>query len=59
LCFTASQNRRDAVLEAARTAGIAVTRVGTVDAERGLRLVDSTGTALDLRADSFDHFLSI
>lgn len=58
LCFTAPQRHRDAVLEAARATGVAVSRVGNIDAERGLRLVDSTGSALDLRADSFDHFLS-
>jgi thiamine-monophosphate kinase len=58
LCFTAPQKRRDAVLEAARAAGTAVSRVGSIDAQRGLHLVDSTGAALDLRADSFDHFLT-
>lgn len=58
LCFTAPQAERDAVFAAAQRAGVAVTRVGSIDAAPGLRLVDGDGAALDLRLNSFDHFAS-
>jgi thiamine-monophosphate kinase len=58
LCFTAPQSRRDAVLAAAHSVAIPVTRVGRVTAEPGLRLVDGSGAALDLALASFDHFSS-
>lgn len=58
LCFTASPDRRDEVLSAARSAGVAVTRVGSIEPEPGLRLVDAGGSALDLKLTSFDHFSS-
>lgn len=58
LCFTAPPDARDAVLAAARAAATPVTRVGTIDAAPGLRLVDRDGAALALQPDSFDHFAS-
>lgn len=58
LCFTASPDRRDEVLSAARSAGVAVKRVGSIEPEPGLRLVDASGSALDLKLTSFDHFSS-
>jgi thiamine-monophosphate kinase len=58
LCFTAPAARRDAVMAAAATAGTAVTRVGTIDAVEGLRLVDAQGAPLDLALAGFDHFAS-
>jgi len=45
-------------LDAARAAGIAVTRIGTMDAEPGLRLVDADGAAVENGYGSFDHFKS-
>lgn len=56
LCFTAPAARRDAVANAARQAGTAVTRVGSIDAAPGLRLVDAAGTSLSLVLAGFDHF---
>lgn len=56
LCFTAPQDARDAVLAAGRETGTAVTRVGTIDAAPGLRLVDAAGQPLDLRLAGWDHF---
>jgi len=56
LCFTAPPAHRAAVLAAARDAATAVTRIGRIDAEPGLRLRDGDGRALDLQPDSFDHF---
>jgi thiamine-monophosphate kinase len=58
LCFTAPRARRDAVQAAAHAAGAAVTRIGSIEAAPGLRLVDAGGRALDLKPDSFDHFTS-
>lgn len=58
LCFSAPAAHRDAILAAARQAGTAVTRVGSIDAAPGLRLVDGNGNALDLKLAGFDHFTS-
>ena len=56
LLFTASPARRDAVAAAALAAGTPVTRIGQIDAETGLRLVDGAGRPVDRRYASFDHF---
>jgi thiamine-monophosphate kinase len=56
LCFTAPPERRSTVVAAADAAGIAVTRIGSIDAAPGLRLTDSAGALLDFSAASFDHF---
>jgi len=56
LCFTAPSGDREAVLAAARQADTPVTRVGTIDAAPGLRLVDGDGAALDLGLAGWDHF---
>ena len=37
-------------------AGTPVTRVGTIDAAPGLRLVDAHGAPLDLALSGWDHF---
>ena len=56
LCFTAPVANREAVLEAGRVSGTAVTRVGRIEAEPGLRLVDADGTPLALKLSGWDHF---
>ncbi|RZI41598.1 thiamine-phosphate kinase [Herbaspirillum sp. HC18] len=58
LCFTAPADKRDAVLAAAAAASTAVTRIGRIDAEPGLRLVDASGAPIHLSLSSFDHFAS-
>ncbi|UGQ45788.1 thiamine-phosphate kinase [Massilia endophytica] len=58
LCFTAPASARDAVLAAGLATDTAVTRVGRIEAEAGLRLVDAQGSPLDLALASFDHFAS-
>lgn len=58
LCFTASAKHRDAVLNAAQAAGVAVTRIGCIDAEAGLRLHDEANQRVTLDVKSFDHFSS-
>lgn len=56
LLFTAPAARRDAVQQAAQRGGVAVTRIGLIEAEPGLRLVDAAGQALADSFRSFDHF---
>ncbi|MFC5511523.1 thiamine-phosphate kinase [Massilia jejuensis] len=56
LCFTAPAGERAAVLAAAGSAGTPVTRVGTIDAQPGLRLVDAAGQALAMDVRGWDHF---
>jgi len=56
LLFTAPPSRRDAVAAASRAAGVAVTRIGRIEAEPGLRLVDAQGSAIDAHYAAFDHF---
>ncbi|UVW28345.1 thiamine-phosphate kinase [Massilia sp. H6] len=56
LCFTAPVGHRDAVLEAGRRSSTPVTRVGRIEAEPGLRLVDASGARLDLTLRGWDHF---
>lgn len=56
LCFTAASDRRDDVLAAAHSTGVSVTRIGSIEAESGLRLADTNGILLDLSLQSFDHF---
>ncbi|MBB5368109.1 MULTISPECIES: thiamine-phosphate kinase [unclassified Janthinobacterium] len=56
LCFTAPAASRDAIAALAISCGTTVTRVGRIDTEAGLRLVDAAGLPLDLQLASFDHF---
>jgi thiamine-monophosphate kinase len=56
LCFTAPKAQREAVIAAAASAQTPVTRVGTIDAEPGLRLVDAAGHALKMDVKGWDHF---
>ena len=56
LAFTAPASERDAVLAASRQAGTPVTRIGAIEAERGLRLVDAKGQPVQRSYGSFDHF---
>jgi thiamine-monophosphate kinase len=58
LCFTAPVANREAVLEAGRASSTAVTRVGRIEAETGLRFVEATGFPLDLKLSGWDHFSS-
>jgi thiamine-monophosphate kinase len=56
LAFTAPVQRRAAVEAAARQTGTPVTRIGRIEAEPGLRVVDAQGQPLLQRFGSFDHF---
>lgn len=56
LAFTAPAARRADVEAAGRTAGVPVTRVGTMDAQPGLRLRGADGLPLARAFPGFDHF---
>ena len=56
LLFTVPPTKRDEVARAAKVSQTVVTRIGQINAQRGLRLVDAQGCALPNRYTSFDHF---
>ena len=56
LLFTAPALARAAVAAAARSSQTPVTRIGQIDSERGLRLVNGQGQAVPNIYTSFDHF---
>ena len=56
LCFTAPASRREAVLAAAAAAGARVTRVGQIQAQPGLSVLDGQGQPLTELPAGFDHF---
>lgn len=58
LLFTAPPAREREVHAAAARAGCAATRIGRVEAEPGLRVVDAAGRPLSLALTGFDHFKS-
>ena len=56
LVFTAPPAQREAVAAASKASDTPVTRIGRIEAEPGLRLVDGNGQRLERRYASFDHF---
>ncbi len=56
LAFTAAPAARDAVRAAGAACGVAVTRVGAIDAGSRLRWVDGDGRGVDFDIAGFDHF---
>lgn len=56
LCFTAPSSAQAAVRDAAAQAGVPVTCIGRIEAERGVRVMIPGGQQLPLRFSSFDHF---
>ena len=58
LAFTAPAAAREAVQAAAASAQTAVTRIGSIEAQTGLRLIDAQGRSVENRWVSFDHFTS-
>ncbi|RQP22367.1 thiamine-phosphate kinase [Piscinibacter terrae] len=58
LVFTAPADRAAAVLDAAKTAKVAVTRIGRARSKTGLELIDLQGRTLENSFGSFDHFRS-
>jgi len=56
LLFSAAPESAQTVRDAGRAAGVAVTRIGRIEAGHALRVVDSTGRAVEARLQAFDHF---
>jgi thiamine-monophosphate kinase len=56
LVFTAPAHQRTAVEAAALAAATLVTRIGRIDPEPGIRLVDAQGRRVERHYASFDHF---
>ncbi|MBC7456170.1 MAG: thiamine-phosphate kinase [Massilia sp.] len=56
LCFTAPVASRAAIAAAGVASSTALTRVGSIDAAPGLRLVSHDGQPLALALKGFDHF---
>jgi thiamine-monophosphate kinase len=56
LVFTAAPSARAAVEQAGKESFTRVTRIGRIDAEAGLRIVDATGSPVAQQFGSFDHF---
>ncbi|TCJ20226.1 thiamine-phosphate kinase [Parasulfuritortus cantonensis] len=56
LCFSAPPGRRAAVQAAAHSVGVAVSRIGHIGAEPGLRVRRPDGGLLDMEVTGFDHF---
>ncbi len=56
LCFTAPSSAQAAVRDAAAQAGVPVTCIGRVEAERGIRVMTPGGQQLPLRFAGFEHF---
>jgi thiamine-monophosphate kinase len=56
LLFTAPPTAHAQVEAAAHAAGTRVTRIGAIEPQPGLRLVDDGGRVLDRHYASFDHF---
>jgi thiamine-monophosphate kinase len=58
LCFTAAPADRERVISAGRACNVAVTRIGTITREAGLRVVDEDGAPIASLPRAFDHFPS-
>ncbi len=56
LLFTAAPRQHDAVRAAAQQAGVAVSRIGHIEADRALVVVDADGRPLAVDGHGFDHF---
>ena len=56
LAFTAPASHRSAVQAAAASVGVKATRIGRIDPQPGIRLVDAQGNVRPGHPASFDHF---
>ena len=56
LAFTAPPGARQAVKAASTSSQTPVTRIGVIESQPGLRLVDALGQPVDGQFSSFDHF---
>jgi thiamine-monophosphate kinase len=56
LAFTAPASAREAVVAAGQACATPLARIGGIEAEPGLRVVDAQGAPVTQRFDAFDHF---
>jgi len=56
LAFTAPPALRDRIDQAAKSSQTPVTRIGRIDTQTGLRLIDAEGRTQPVTQLSFDHF---
>jgi thiamine-monophosphate kinase len=56
LLFTAPAAQREAVAAAAAASATPVTRIGRIDSQRGVRVLDGAGREIQVHSSSFDHF---
>ncbi|WP_310446411.1 thiamine-phosphate kinase [Thiobacillus sp.] len=56
LCFTAPADRREAILAAAASADVSVSRIGQITAEPGLTVLAADGQPLPYDKTGYDHF---
>jgi len=56
LAFTAPPTARGAVQDASSISQTHVTRIGVIESQPGLRMVDGHGQPVDMQFASFDHF---
>ena len=56
LAFTAPRSARQAITDAAKHSGTAVTHIGRIDSEPGFRLTATDGSQREQTFLSFDHF---
>ena len=58
LCFTAPADRHEAVLRAGAQVGVAVSCIGQITTQAGLRVLDAQGAAMTIQKTGYDHFAS-
>jgi len=56
LCCTVPQSKLQAALQAAQNCGVALTAIGRIEAEHGLRCVGADGQAIKLPSGGWQHF---
>jgi thiamine-monophosphate kinase len=56
LCFTAPPQLDEAVRAAGLATGVALSRVGRISAQSGLRVIGLDGLPLNIEERGFDHF---
>ncbi|MEJ2344891.1 MAG: thiamine-phosphate kinase [Gammaproteobacteria bacterium] len=58
LCFTAPPEKEAQLQGIAAQTGVAITRIGEIEAQRGLRIVDAAGVRYRLPKPGYEHFRS-
>jgi thiamine-monophosphate kinase len=56
LCFTAASTQREIIEKLAENLALPLTRIGTIVAGEGLRLIGTEGSAMKIERLGYDHF---